>query len=235
MSPGGRQALGRRGVMSMVWVDLELARQAHGMRKRSRCVTQSINTPASVQWQSDATLLRQSPVVRANRLLTVARIRSDDTASLDPQPREARAPWTSMALSQPGTVPARCQARTVADEVVGPGVGVRHVRTVEVRIDGATRAITRAITPGQWGVVTVTRGRSTEGTTARQGDKTAGQRLLTCGLGGGQGRGRTADLPIFSPSLVLHPHRGQIPPSHALGDRRQESPARGRLLALVDA
>ena len=59
------------------------------------------------------------------------------------------------------------------------------------------RAITRAITLGQSGDITVTRGQSSNGNVARQNDKTAGQRLLTCGFRGGQGRGRTADLPIF--------------------------------------
>ena len=63
------------------------------------------------------------------------------------------------------------------------------------------RAITRAITHGPSGVITVSRGRSRERTTVAQTDKGAGHRPMTCGDGGGQGRGRTADLPIFSRSF----------------------------------
>ena len=66
------------------------------------------------------------------------------------------------------------RARAFADKVARRRVDVRCVVTVEVAADGAVRAITRAITPGQWGVVMVTSGRSTEGTAVRQRDKTAG-------------------------------------------------------------
>ena len=43
----------------------------------------------------------------------------------------------------------------------------------------------------------VTHGPSTEGAAARQRDKATGQRLSDLRVRGGQGRGRTADLPIF--------------------------------------
>jgi hypothetical protein len=80
------------------------------------------------------------------------------------------------------------------------------------------RAITRAITPGQSGGFTVTRGQSTEGDAVRRRDKTAGQRLLTCGLGGGQGRGRTADLPIFRPNWPVR--GGRFEPNLCSGEGR---------------
>jgi hypothetical protein len=62
------------------------------------------------------------------------------------------------------------------------------------------RAITRAITHGPSGVITVSRGRSRERTPVAQKHKHAGHRPMTCCFSGGQGRGRTADLPIFSRS-----------------------------------
>ena len=42
-------------------------------------------------------------------------------------------------------------------------------------------------------------------------DETAGHRAVICGFGGGQGRGRTADLPIFSRTLVPTELPGQAP------------------------
>ena len=82
-----------------------------------------------------------------------------------------------------------------------------HARRPARRLDARTceskfRAITRAITLGQPGGFTVTRGRSTQEQAVHRNDKTAGQKALTCGFRGGQGRGRTADLPIFRKKRV---------------------------------
>jgi hypothetical protein len=63
------------------------------------------------------------------------------------------------------------------------------------------RAITRAITPGHPGEVMVTHGPSKEGDALHPRDKAAGQRPSDLQFCGGQGRGRTADLPI-SPRTV---------------------------------
>jgi len=63
------------------------------------------------------------------------------------------------------------------------------------------RAITRAITHGQPGVITVNRGRARERTPVAEEHKHAGHTSMTCRFSGGQGRGRTADLPIFSRSF----------------------------------
>ena len=66
------------------------------------------------------------------------------------------------------------------------------------------RAITRAITHGQLGVITVSRGRSRERMPVDQKHKHAGHRPMTCCVSGGQGRGRTADLPIFRRTQSWH-------------------------------
>ena len=65
------------------------------------------------------------------------------------------------------------------------------------------RAITRAITPGHPGEVMVTHGRSKEGDALHPRDKAAGQRPSDLQFCGGQGRGRTADLPIFRTAKAL--------------------------------
>ena len=90
----------------------------------------------------------------------------------------ARAPCPCGALSANWSWAwARSGARTFADKVARRRVDVGCVVTVEVPADGAVRAITRAITPGQPTVITVTRGQSKEGDSVHRRDKTAGQRV----------------------------------------------------------
>ena len=84
------------------------------------------------------------------------------------------APLAASFRSRPG--PLRCVAWSKRRRQ-RPRRDVGRVVTVEGPADGAVRAITRAITPGQSGVITVTRGRSMEGNAARRRDKTAGQRV----------------------------------------------------------
>jgi hypothetical protein len=71
---------------------------------------------------------------------------------------------------------------------------------VAITFGSKFRAITRAITHGQSGVITVNRGRSRERTPVPVKHKHAGHRPMTCCFSGGQGWGRTADLPIFRTS-----------------------------------
>jgi hypothetical protein len=108
---------------------------------------------------------------------------------------------------------------TLAIQVTGIGLtsDERTVTTPPETFGSKFRAITRAITHGQSGVITVNRGRSQGRKQIPWKHKLAGHGLMTCGFGGGQGRGRTADLPIFSRSF---------------GDRRQ-GPALSGLLPLV--
>ena len=63
------------------------------------------------------------------------------------------------------------------------------------------RAITRAIIPGHPGEVTAAHGRSKEWDARHRRDKAAGQRRSDLRMCGGQGRGRTADLPILGRRL----------------------------------
>jgi hypothetical protein len=100
------------------------------------------------------------------------------------------------ALRQPWSVPT--QPRCVSDSN-WPCACLQDLGHQRPRAFGSKfRAITRAITHGQLGVITVSRGRSRERTPVPQTYKRAGHRLMTCRYSGGQGRGRTADLPIFS-------------------------------------
>ena len=87
---------------------------------------------------------------------------------------------------------------------------------VAITFGSKFRAITRAITHGQSGVITVNRGWSRERTPVPVKRKHAGHRPMTCCFSGGQGRGRTADLPIFSRSSK---------PVFANGSRRTRRPA----------
>jgi hypothetical protein len=61
----------------------------------------------------------------------------------------------------------------------------------------------RAITPGHPGGVTATHGRSKKWDARHRRDKAAGQRRSDLRMCGGQGRGRTADLLIFSRSFRI--------------------------------
>ena len=111
-----------------------------------------------------------------------------------PSALRSAAAWYSNTPS-PSTVPSAFEGTNRCSDKPGqpacPEFATRGVREL-------FRAITRAITPGQSGGSTVTHGRSREGTWLHQTDKTAAQRWSDLRLRGGQGRGRTADLPIFS-------------------------------------
>jgi hypothetical protein len=72
----------------------------------------------------------------------------------------------------------------------------------------------RAITPGHPGEVMVTHGPSKEGDALHPRDKAAGQRPSDLQFCGGQGRGRTADLPIFSWSYETGIRQWSRPQSH---------------------
>ena len=84
-------------------------------------------------------------------------------------------------------------------------VGGRHVpRAFGSKFRAITRAITRSLS-GDIG-----HSRSVEQwERSPPNDKTRGQRLLTCGFRGGQGRGRTANLLIFSWRTARLVRRGQ--------------------------
>jgi hypothetical protein len=94
------------------------------------------------------------------------------------------------------------QDMTLAIQVTGTGLtSEERIATTPPETFGSKfRAITRAITHGQSGVITVNGGRSQRRKPISWKHKLAGHGLMTCEFGGGQGRGRTADLPIFSRS-----------------------------------
>jgi len=77
------------------------------------------------------------------------------------------------------------------------------------------RAITRAITHGQSGGFTVTRGRSTEGNLGRRRDKTAGQRVSDVRLRWWPGAGSNRRPSDFtSDSLRVESVEGQVTREH---------------------
>jgi hypothetical protein len=100
-----------------------------------------------------------------------------------------------VALGQPWSVPTQPPCVSESNWPCGCLQDLEHH---PARAFGSKfRAITRAITHGQLGVITVSGGRSPERTPVPQRHKRPGHRLMTCCSSGGQGRGRAADLPIF--------------------------------------